>query len=489
MGNEPFKITQSQLNTFPGKKIQECPSNWVELKYLYPDGTPVSGAKYFVEDAHGSFQTTGNLDANGFARVALPPNVGKVKYWFQDDPDTLDIRVQPKPHGQQAPAGWIDRMGGKLKDFGSWMWGVVQGDFNEDPTIDQIIVGTIITMFPVVDQLADIRDLVAGLKQLLWDKKYDDYFVWVGLVLTLIGLIPVLGSLVKGICKTVLIYAKRLTLQELLKVFNFFAKGNGFKWLKKLRATELSSIGSQVKSKLHGLLDKLQDTLKTLRRYTPDLADDIQAGIANLLDAIKQVKSRVDRMVDQTIHQIEASIDDIMRRYEPVPAMGPARQTHVYKQEMLEPGKSPGSFTGTVGKKPVELPGVKTQKLSYTKRDRAEYEKLRNKFDSTEREKFLKSLANDPDKVEQLKKAGLDSNDIASMKAGKPPEGYRVHHKLSLDDGGDNSFDNLVVIKEVPYHQTITNEQSALFRSLKVGETKVADFPIPDGFIYPPKAH
>ncbi|HYO66245.1 MAG TPA: hypothetical protein VEU33_09200 [Archangium sp.] len=362
----------------------------------------------------------------------------------------------------------------------------MQGDFNEDPSIDQIIVGTIITMFPVVDQIADIRDLAASLKQLLWDKKYDDYFVWVGLVLTVIGLIPVLGSLIKGVCKTVLIYAKRLTLQELLKVFNFFAKGNGVKWLKEFRATKLSSIGAEVKSKLHGLLDKLQGTLNSLRRYTPDFADDIQASIADLLGAIKQVKSRVDRMVDQTIHQIEAGMDDIMRRYEPVPAMGPARQTHIYKQEMLEPGKSPGSFTGTVGKKPVELPGVKTQEVSYTKRDRAEYEKLRNKFDSTEREKFLKSLANDPDKVEQLKKAGLDANDIADMRAGKPPAGYRVHHKLSLDDGGDNSFDNLVVIKEVPYHQAITNEQATLFRSLKVGETKVADFPIPEGFVYPP---
>jgi hypothetical protein len=486
MGRETFKITKAQFDAFPGKKIQECSSNWVELEYLYPDGTPVAGAQYFVEDAHGTFQATGNLDANGFACVGLPPNVGEVKYWFQDDPGILEIKVQPKPHGQEATAGWIDRIGDKLKGFGSWIWGVVQGDFNEEPTIDQIIAGTIISMFPVVDQISDIRDLIANLKQLLWDKKYDDYSVWVGLVLTLMGLVPVLGSLVKGVCKAVLIYAKRLTLQELLKIFNFFAKGNGARWIKELRAAKLSSIGAQVKANLRGMLDALKGTLNTLKRYTPGSAGSIQDGIAELLEAIKQVESRVDRMVEQTIRQIEEGLDDILRRYEPVPAMGPARQRHIYKQEMLEPGKSPGSFTGKVYNKPVELPGVKTQKISYTKRDRTQYENLRNQFDNTERAKFLKALADDPEKVATLRKAGLDASDIADMKAGKPPAGYRVHHKLSLDDGGDNGFENLVLIKEMPYHQAITNEQSTLFRHLKVGETKVAEFPIPEGFVYPP---
>ena len=86
----------------------------------------------------------------------------------------------------------------------------------------------------------------------------------------------------------------------------------------------------------------------------------------------------------------------------------------------------------------------------------------------------------------QLRAAGFNDADIALVRQGKVPQGWQVHHKKPLDDGGDNSFDNLVLIKNDPYHQAITNEQKRLVGDLQPGDTRAVDFPLPQGSIYPP---
>lgn len=143
-------------------------------------------------------------------------------------------------------------------------------------------------------------------------------------------------------------------------------------------------------------------------------------------------------------------------------------------------------FVGTLKGEKVVLKDVKTQTIVYNKRATEETAKLRKDFNSV-RKQYLKDLANDSGKVQQLRKAGLSEADIALMKNGNVPKGWQVHHKLPLDDGGTNSFDNLVLIKNDPYHKVITNAQIGGTRGLKPGESKTMDWPIPDGFVYPPK--
>ena len=163
-----------------------------------------------------------------------------------------------------------------------------------------------------------------------------------------------------------------------------------------------------------------------------------------------------------------------------------AKQTATAKKassgvRVLEP-----DFIGTLKGKLVKLKGVKEKKIKYTKRDPEEASKLRKEFNSGERKKFLEDLANDPEKVEQLRKAGLTEPEITLLKKGGVPDGWQVHHKLPLDDGGTNKFDNLVLIKNDPYHQVITNAQGRLTGTLNPGDTRVIKFPVPDGFVYPP---
>lgn len=143
-------------------------------------------------------------------------------------------------------------------------------------------------------------------------------------------------------------------------------------------------------------------------------------------------------------------------------------------------------FEGVLKNKKIRLKGVKEKRINYKKRNPKETAKLRKQFNSTEKKKFLKDMTNSPEKITKLKEAGLSETEIAKMQDGlNPSKEWQVHHKLPLDDGGTNAMDNLILIKNDPYHKTITNAQNSLTKGLQVGESKIINWPIPEGNIYP----
>lgn len=123
----------------------------------------------------------------------------------------------------------------------------------------------------------------------------------------------------------------------------------------------------------------------------------------------------------------------------------------------------------------------------YVKRTPEERESLRKDFDSKVRKSYAKHIADT--KVDELKKAGLSNNDIERMKNdGKLPQGYQVHHQLSIDDNGDNNFNNLILIRNKPEHTAITASQNHFSKGMKPNESKKVDFIIFEEnlVVYPP---
>jgi len=88
-----------------------------------------------------------------------------------------------------------------------------------------------------------------------------------------------------------------------------------------------------------------------------------------------------------------------------------------------------------------------------------------------------------------FKRAGLTDADIAGMQKGKNPTDpkWEVHHRLPLDDNGTNDFSNLILVRKDPHHHALTNAQRELTEGMRVGETRILDFPVPagDGVVYP----
>lgn len=106
-----------------------------------------------------------------------------------------------------APAGWVRSARRDMSAAAEWVWTVLQGDFAEEQTTAQAVTGTVIAMIPLVDQLCDIRDVVANCKKINQDA--SNRWAWFALLLTLIGLFPTLGSFVKGCFKVLFAYGRK----------------------------------------------------------------------------------------------------------------------------------------------------------------------------------------------------------------------------------------------------------------------------------------
>lgn len=100
----------------------------------------------------------------------------------------------------------------KVVDAGSnvfeWLWEAIQGDFNQERSTGQVVFDTAISMVPGVDQVCDVRDIIANCRQINDDK--TNSWAWVALGLTLIGLFPTLGSLLKGVLKIFFLFVRRM---------------------------------------------------------------------------------------------------------------------------------------------------------------------------------------------------------------------------------------------------------------------------------------
>ena len=120
---------------------------------------------------------------------------------------------------QPPPQSWYDELADKAKASGEWLWETLQGDFNEQQTTGQIVTGTVISMIPLVDQICDVRDLIANCKKI---KENDtEVWPWVCLGLTLVGCFPTLGSLVKGSAKVMFLSVRKAHFKELSKAGNY----------------------------------------------------------------------------------------------------------------------------------------------------------------------------------------------------------------------------------------------------------------------------
>ncbi|MYM70430.1 hypothetical protein GTP45_27010 [Pseudoduganella sp. FT55W] len=211
-----------------------------------------------------------------------------------------------------------------------WFWEAVQGDFNDDRSTGQIVLDAAISMIPLVDQICDVRDLIANCKKLY--KEPGDTWAWVALVLTLIGLFPVLGSLVKGVLKVFFAFVRRaggdhvikavdaamtwvitlLRRREFQKYLHAHKIDEVFDWL----AKQIKAVQAKVNTTaLLAAFDKAIQSLQSMAdkvKYVPVISGKAE-------DAIEQVKN-IRRMakngMDSAVHKVDEIFDAIVRRLE-----------------------------------------------------------------------------------------------------------------------------------------------------------------------------
>lgn len=213
------------------------------------------------------------------------------------------------------------------KNVWEWLWEAVQGDFTESRSTGQIAFDTAVSIIPIVDQVCDVRDLIANCRK-IHDKPSDNW-AWISLCLTLIGLFPSLGSLVKGVLKIFFMFVQRsggeavvkvaeacmtwmitfLRKREVQKYIREFIKADEiFKWL----ADQIKAIKGRVTSSIlitafdRGI--KLMEGLLSKVTWMPSVGKKAQAT----LDLVKEIRKQADGQIGKAVKPVQDILDNII---------------------------------------------------------------------------------------------------------------------------------------------------------------------------------
>lgn len=129
------------------------------------------------------------------------------------------------------------------------------------------------------------------------------------------------------------------------------------------------------------------------------------------------------------------------------------------------------------------LPGIEIVDYVYKRRDLASSLQIKQDF-KDEKAAWLKEMARLNEAV--LLANGFRRGDIVKMTKGLMPDNYSCHHIKPKDDGGDNSWDNFVLIKRSPQHDAVHQFLDPQIAEMKRGESRIVRFPDIQPGVYPP---
>ncbi|MGF1706665.1 hypothetical protein [Enterovibrio baiacu] len=207
-----------------------------------------------------------------------------------------------------------------------WIWEAMQGDFNTNQTTGQIAANAVLGLIPIVDQVLDCRDLIANCRLIYKDS--SNKAAWIALCLTLIGLIPSLGSAIKGILKILFLFIRKaggdvakairpamapiLSFLENDKVRRILGISRIDLVLRQV-ADKISSIRGEVTAgKLKGLLNSAVETLNSVVAKIRYIAPaDVKIWLDEAVRIVRSVQEMADRMIAPAIAPVQKILDDL----------------------------------------------------------------------------------------------------------------------------------------------------------------------------------
>lgn len=200
-------------------------------------------------------------------------------------------------------------------DVMDWMWGTVQGAFNEKMDLSQIITDAAIGMVPLVGDVTAARDLIAISLGLADDeKKREDKMQWLLLVIFVFALIPVIGGVIKGVGRLALrvtadVAKDAKVLEEVITFLNRVGHGNAVKWLKELDVLKyqgqvlqrfnafvdtMISVMARIKLKMGGVLPT--SMVVRLDGWIAGFKKLKEAGAKRIPEGVKELHARLQRL-------------------------------------------------------------------------------------------------------------------------------------------------------------------------------------------------
>lgn len=228
------------------------------------------------------------------------------------------------PQGQ-APGG-LSWAGFKAlsAETGQWLWGTVQGAFNEKASFSQIMVDAVIGMIPLVGDATAARDLIAVTIGLVDDpRKRESTWEWVLLVVLLFALIPVFGGVIKGAGRIVIKVAKEADVlsgaaraahlqegaREIIAFLNRIGSKNAEKWFLALR---ISDYQSRLLSHFNQLLETISGVLVGIRRQAGAwMPASLSRRIGALIHGVQTLKEKGAQKIPDAVKELDQRLREI----------------------------------------------------------------------------------------------------------------------------------------------------------------------------------
>jgi hypothetical protein len=219
------------------------------------------------------------------------------------------------------------------KPVWQWLWESIQGDFNDNRSTGQIAFDAAVSIIPVVDQICDVRDIIANCRAIATsDEKDDNTWKWVALVLTLIGLFPSLGSIVKGVLKIFFVFMRRYGLDKMIRaaddamtwVVTFLRKREVQAALRKLKVDEvfkwLADAVKKVKGQVNtaALLQAFDKGIAVLKGMLSKVEKIPFAGAKAkaTVEMVQKVRKLADAHIGKALEPVQKMLDAIIHRLE-----------------------------------------------------------------------------------------------------------------------------------------------------------------------------
>lgn len=201
-----------------------------------------------------------------------------------------------------------------LNETGDWLWGVIAGNFDDRPqSTSQIVVAGVISMVPGIDQIMDVRDLIASLfKMSHEDGRTDDNMI--EFAFTLIGLVPTVGSAGRMGLRLV---ADGKSLKTGMAQLNAANYGNALHWFEKANVNTFKQPAFAACGHALDLLDKVAADLKKHNKGLTGvfIPDELVVKAEAVARTARKTWGEIQGSVDKAFSQIQAKLDEAVKTY------------------------------------------------------------------------------------------------------------------------------------------------------------------------------
>jgi len=212
-----------------------------------------------------------------------------------------------------------------LGQAGNFVIGALMGEFNDNASIWQTLLDSAIGMIPIVGEIGDVRDLIAYTKKFIdHPEEMQDPWNWVGVVGSLVGLIPVAGGAIKGVTKVArnadFVTEMRKLGPTIVDAVVDFAKRTDWNSL----AAKSKNFYLNILDNVEGLLRKLNDGIRSFDNLLPKLGilqpEYVDIGklpdegfFADLADNVYQLRREAPKKIDEGFAFLKGKLDELIQ--------------------------------------------------------------------------------------------------------------------------------------------------------------------------------